>query len=414
MAHARQGLRRHPVQRPDTHHRGKRQGAARGVELLHRRPRRARGTAPGRATNDVCRHPLPERPLRVRSRAGGLPPQVEVPTQRRRGGDRHRVLRRRKSRRRLRERPHCLQPARRPYGGDRGRHGSGDLEHQGRRRAAGRVDSHGAPRRGRPGHRGDRRRRIRGARVGEGARPRDGPRRLDGLQCRTRRRDPGATRDLPAVLRQGRRSGPDHLAPRWVEARRRARVGLALVRSGARPVLLRHRQSGTVQRRAASRGQQMGDERPGAPPGRREPGLGVSVHTGRQLGLRRRAGDDPGGPDRPGPPPPRAGALRQERLRLHDRSRNRRGAGGGAVRGRELGQAGRSHNRAPRGRFHEAHGRFPREREGHLPDARRWQEPAARRVFPPHRAVLRSHEQHVHGLSDHARHVPRRDAVHRS
>src|SRR5256886_9147318 len=42
------------------------------------------------------------------------------------------------------------------------------------------------------------------------------------------RSDPGATRDLPAVLRQGRRSGPDHLAPRWVEARRRDRKSTRL------------------------------------------------------------------------------------------------------------------------------------------------------------------------------------------
>jgi len=38
------------------------------------------------------------------------------------------------------------------------------------------------------------------------------------------------------------------------------------------------------------------------------------------------------------------------------------------------------------------------------------QQPAA---YSPHRPVLRSHQQHVHGLPDDARHLPHRDAVHR-
>src|SRR5437879_9142588 len=79
---------------------------------------------------------------------------MEVPPERRPGGDRYGVLRRREPRGVLRERPDRLQPARRAYGGDRRRHGSGVLEYQGRRRAAGRDDPDGALRRRRPGHRG--------------------------------------------------------------------------------------------------------------------------------------------------------------------------------------------------------------------------------------------------------------------
>src|SRR5256885_1036842 len=52
-------------------------------------------------------------------------------------------------------------------------------------------------------------------------------------------------------------------------------------------LLLRHRQPSPLQCRPASRRQQVGDERPGPPPRRRDPRVGVSVHAGRQLGLRR-------------------------------------------------------------------------------------------------------------------------------
>src|SRR5256712_491400 len=203
------------------------------------------------------------------------------------------------------------------------------------------------------------------------------------------------------------------LAGGGVEARRRARVGVALVRSGAGPRLLRHGQPGAVQRGAAPGRQQVGDQRVGAPSRRRFARVGVSVHAGRQLGLRRGPGDDARRPHDQRPETQGPGSLRQERLRLDHRPRHGRGPGREAVRDRQLGEAGRSRDRSPGGRSHEADGRLTGDRQGHLPDARGREEPAAPRVIAPHLAVLRSHEQPVHGLRRRAGDVPRGDAVHR-
>src|SRR6058998_990108 len=66
---------------------------------------------------------------------------------------------------------------------------------------------------------------------------------------------------------------------------RRAGVGLDLLRPAARLDLLRHGQSRPLQHRAASRREQVDQQRPGAPAGRRFAGVGLSVHAARQLGL---------------------------------------------------------------------------------------------------------------------------------
>src|SRR5438876_961354 len=154
--------------------------------------------------------------------------------------------------------------------------------------------------------------------------------------------------------------------------------------------------------------------RPGPPAGGRHAGVGVPVHATRQLGLRRRFGDDPRRPDREWPAAEGPRPFRQERLRVYHRPRHGRGAGGPAVRRRQLGEAGGRRDRPTRGRFHQADGRVPRERQGDLSDARRRQEPGvAGGVLTTHRALLPRHQQHVHGLPGDPGDSHRRDAVHR-
>ena len=86
----------------------------------------------------------------------------------------------------------------------------------------------------------------------------DGHARLARLQHRPRRRRPDR-RALPAVLRSGPRQGSrrQHLAAGSLEDRRRHGVGLDLLRPGAGPHLLRHRQPRPVEPRAAARRQQV-------------------------------------------------------------------------------------------------------------------------------------------------------------
>src|SRR5438034_651126 len=86
---------------------------------------------------------------------------------------------------------------------------------------------------------------------------------------------------VPAVVRPGCGSRAKQLAGGRVDAWRRAGVGVAVLRSGAGPRLLRHGEPGAVQRRAASGRQQVGDQRVGAPSRRRLARVGVSVHAGR-------------------------------------------------------------------------------------------------------------------------------------
>ena len=66
--------------------------------------------------------------------------------------------------------------------------------------------------------------------------------------------------------------------------------------------------------------------------------VALSIHAARRLGLRRRVGDDPGGSHDRRAEAEGARPLRQERLCLHDRPRDGRGAGREALRGGELGQ----------------------------------------------------------------------------
>ena len=81
--------------------------------------------------------------------------------------------------------------------------------------------------------------------------------------------------------------GRDELAGDDVEAGRRDGVGMDLVRSAAQPHLSRHVESRTVERRAASRRQQVerGDHR--ARREHRRDGVGVPADAARRVGLRR-------------------------------------------------------------------------------------------------------------------------------
>ena len=69
--------------------------------------------------------------------------------------------------------------------------------------------------------------------------------------------------------------------------------------------------------------QQVDRERAGAAPGGRLARVGVSVHAARQLGLRRDRRDGPRRPEGRRARPQGAGALRQERLRVHAGPRDR-------------------------------------------------------------------------------------------
>ena len=184
MDDARQGLCREPLQWADRYQHGQREAAAGGLELLHGRAGRPRGTTARRQQHDVRGDSLPERPLRLRPDRGGLPAQVEIPPVREPGGDRHRLLRRDQPRSVLRAGQDRLQPARRPHRRGRRGHGEGALEDPSGGRQSGRIDADGAARGPGSSNCGDFGRRVRGARLGEGARPRVRPDRVDRLQRR--------------------------------------------------------------------------------------------------------------------------------------------------------------------------------------------------------------------------------------
>ena len=118
---------------------------------------------------------------------------------------------------------------------------------------------------------------------------------LDGAQRGSRRRGAGPARHLQAVLRPAATSWPSGAgrtaletggAPVWGWMSYDPELDLVYYGVG-NPV--------TLQRRAAPGRQQVDRQRAGAPPGRRRAGLGLPVHPARQLGLRRRRRDDPGG-----------------------------------------------------------------------------------------------------------------------
>ena len=128
---------------------------------------------------------------------------------------------------------------------------------------------------------------------------------------------------VQAVLRQGHRPREVDLAGYGIQDRRRAGVGLDVLRPGAGPGVLRRGKPLALQRRAAGRRQQVDRERPRAPSLRRVAGVGIPVHAPRQLGLRRRLHHDPGGPQDRRQDAEGAGHLQQERLPVHPGPRHR-------------------------------------------------------------------------------------------
>ena len=210
------------------------------------------------------------------------------------------------------------------------RHGAAGST-EGRRHQPRRDDDDGAARREGQGARRQQRRRVRRARLAHGAR-RSAPARIAWRAYST-----GPDSDvligprLQAVLRAGPRQGPrrQHLAAGRVEDRRRHGVGLDLVRPRARPHLLRHRQPGPVEPRAAARATTSGPAAIFA----RDPDTGEAVwfyqfsphdlydYDGVNENVLLDMHVD--GPDAQGAPAPGP-----QRLRVRDRSHHRRGAVG--------------------------------------------------------------------------------------
>ena len=298
-----------------------------------------RGPAAGGGQHHVRGDALAQRPLRLRPHQGRLSAPLEVPARREPQGGRHRLLRRGESRRGLRRRQDRLQPARRAHGRRRREDRPRDLEDQGRGPRSRRDHHHGAAGGEGPGAGRSLGRRVRHSRLVQGARSRDRQDRLDRAQHRPRQRHAGAARHVQSLLRQGH--GPRQSRPgrRHLAARRRAGLGLALLRRRAGPGLLRHRQPGPVQRRAAAGRQQVDQQCARAASRATARWSGPTSSPRRQLGLRRQRRDDPRRPHDRRAAPEGAGAVQQERLRLHARPRDRRGAGGRAVRRGELGEA---------------------------------------------------------------------------
>ena len=175
---------------------------------------------------------------------------------------------------------------------------------------------------------------------------------LDRAQHRPGRRHAREARHLQAALRQGHGARADELAEGCLEDRRRAGVGLDVLRPRARSPLLRHRQPLAVQRRAAPRRQQVDLQRARAAAVGRLAGVGLPVHAARQLGLRRRRDDDPRGREDRRAQAQGARHVQQERLSVHARSRHRRSARCPAVRAGDVGEEHRPQDRPPGARSH--------------------------------------------------------------
>ena len=109
---------------------------------------------------------------------------------------------------------------------------------------------------------------------------------LERLLRRPGRPDPGRSRQDHRT-RQADRQGfePEDLGRRSVEDRRRLHVGLARLRSVARPRLLRLGQSFDLESEAAPRRQQVVDDDLGAQPGYRHGEVGLSDDAARRVGL---------------------------------------------------------------------------------------------------------------------------------
>ena len=107
------------------------------------------------------------------------------------------------------------------------------------------------------------------------------------------------------------------------------------------------------------------------------------------------------------------GQFQQERLPVHARPRDRRGARGRALRAGDLGEAHRPHDRPPGARSDQAHRRLEGKRQERLSQSRGRGKPGvAGRVFAAHGTVLYLHQQHVHGLRGGPDRAHRGDTVH--
>jgi hypothetical protein len=323
-----EGLREHAVQRARSDHPVQRRATAGRVDLVDGERVRARGGAARRRLDDVCRDAVPEPALRARprERRGG---EVELRAPLHPRGAGGELLRTDQSRRGVRRRARLLQHARQP--GDRRRRGhrARGVARDGRRDRARRDDDHGAARREGEGDRREQRRGVRRARLADRARRGDGADRLARVRHGPGPRRPDRPR-VPPLLREGPGDGPRRLlvAPRRLAARRRDGVGVDLVRPGARPDLLRHRERRPVEPGAAPRGQQVGGDALRPRPRRRAGAVGLPDLAARPQRLRR------GQRERPPRPPARrrgrgaaegAPPRRAQRLHVRHRPRERRG-----------------------------------------------------------------------------------------
>ena len=182
----------------------------------------------------------------------------------------------------LRQRQDLLQHARQPHRRGRRQDRQGDLAHQARRHQPRRDHDHGAAGGEGQGAGRQQRRRDRRARLAHRARREHRQDRLARLLDRARR-GRADRRRFQAVLRLDEGQGPrrQDLAGRPLADRRRHGLGLDLVRPGAQPDLLRHRQSRALERQPAARRQSLDhdDLRPRSRHRRGEMGLPDSTRT---------------------------------------------------------------------------------------------------------------------------------------
>ena len=221
----------------------------------------------------------------------GAPLKWKLRAEAGRGGAGRRLLRRGQPRRRLRRRQDLLQHARRPHrrastpqtGKEVWRTKLGDINER-------RDDDDGAAGGQGQGAGRQQRRRVRRARLADGARREHRQDRLARLQHRPRQGRADRRRASSRSTRRtsGKDLGVNDLAARGLEDRRRHRVGLDLLRPGARPDLLRHRQPRPVEPRAAPGRQQVDRRDLRARPGHRRGALVLPVEPARPVRLRRR------------------------------------------------------------------------------------------------------------------------------
>ena len=257
------------------HHRRQRRAAEGRLDVLDRHPERARRRAAVVGRHDVRRHAVSQRRLRLRPAQSRRPAEVDLQAAAVGGGAGRRLLRRREPRRGVLERTSssttCSTRRRSPSTPPTGTRG---LEDEARRHQQRRDDHDGAARREGEGAGRQQRRRVRRARLAGRAGRRHRQARLARLQHRPRRR-------LPDRRRASTRSMRRIAARTWAFTPGRPSsgrlgggtvVGLRLLRPGAGPRLLRHRQPGRLEPRHAARRQQVVGRHVRAPsrqPGRR-------------------------------------------------------------------------------------------------------------------------------------------------